>query len=149
MLNNSFFTTPQGINEKYIRNFIFSIITYFKQHFTKFFILGNKKTYNLRYLLYSISVNKTLHRQEIVCHAYWTTETLRLALHGRIWYSMTYPVKEQVKKDVHVFVANGSLFPIFHEKSQKMQTIFWNIAKLSQICGRVVSYFWWIFNFWA
>jgi hypothetical protein len=29
--------------------------------------------------LYSISVNKTLHRKEIVCHAYCITETLLLA----------------------------------------------------------------------
>ena len=44
-----------------------------------FFILSNKKTYNLLYLLYSISANKSLQKQEIVCHAYFTTETILLA----------------------------------------------------------------------
>lgn len=43
-----------------------------------FFILSNKKTYNLLYLLYSISANKSLQKQEIVCHAYFTTETILL-----------------------------------------------------------------------
>ena len=49
------------------------------QHFTSFFIFSNKKTYNLLHLLYSISVNKTLQKQEIVCHAYFIIETTLLA----------------------------------------------------------------------
>lgn len=43
----------------------YSIFKYLKeqiQHFTNFFILINKKTYNLLHLLYSISANKSLQK---------------------------------------------------------------------------------------
>ena len=53
---------------------------YLTQHFTTFFVLCNKKTYNLLCLVYSISANlKPYTKQEIVCHAYSTTETILFA----------------------------------------------------------------------